>query len=461
MGRYLAPEVVAGQPASRSDDVYSLGAILFEMLTGQQVPMYPATGLATTIDQAVVAAEGEHLSAELATLLKRTLCTRDQRVPDVVSWHKSLAKLMADAQLSPTTFNLAFFLHSLFRNEIERESRELESEKTQAVSLGASAPELAAEPSAAAADATLRDAGPIREDTGVLREKYGMEEKKGGPPMGVILGGIAAVVVLGVGGYFLLGRGGAKPPATATPPAQDTPAQAAPAAPAGPTPEELQAQIAKMVSDQSKQMEAGLKAKYDEQVKALEKQLNDAQKARQVAAQAPPITIANPQAQRTVPTPAAAAPSEAKPAVTTAKEPATPTEEITRPPAASAAATPEPKPAAPVTQPRAPEPAPQPSVRAGDLVSSGPGVVPPRLTHQALLHYPPLAKRLRKEATVVVRVLVDENGRPADVQPTGEKAGYGMEGAAEAFARECQWAPATKTGVRVKMWYELKVVFKL
>ena len=69
-----------------------------------------------------------NLHPDLAALLKRSLCPRDQRVADVVTWHKTLAKLMSDGQYNPTTFNLAFFMHNLFREEIERETQELESE---------------------------------------------------------------------------------------------------------------------------------------------------------------------------------------------------------------------------------------------------------------------------------------------------------------------------------------------
>jgi serine/threonine-protein kinase len=437
VGRYLAPEVLAGQPPAKADDVYSLGAILFELLTAQRVPAYSA-GLAATIDQAVVASDGGNLHPDLANLLKRSLVPRDQRIGDVVTWHKILAKLMFDGQYNPTTFNLAFFMHNLFRDEIERESQEIEHERTTQIPIPQVAPApaaprgAAAAAAAAAAPAVVRDTpGPVREDTNVLREKYGIDEKRSaaGPNRTVLAAaGIGLLAVLGVVGYLVFGRGGSSAAPVEVPVATPAPA------PAGPTPDEIQAQIEKVVQEKLQNSSA----QYENQLKALQKQLEDARKAQEARVATPTPT---PMPTRVVPTP------EPEVRATPAPPVATPT------PAPTPAPTPtvESRPVATAT----------PEVKLGELVTMGPGVTPPRVVRKPSLRYPPLAQRMKKEATVVVRVLVDENGRVADAQATGAKAGFGLDEAAVDYARACTYSPAVKFGVNVRMWTDLKVAFNL
>ncbi len=448
VGRYLAPELAAGQTPSKADDVYSLGAILFELLTGQKAPAFVPGGLGPVIDQAVVASDGGNLHPDLANLLKRSLVGREQRIGDAVTWHKTLAKLMFDGQYNPTTFNLAFYMHNLFRDEIERETQELEQEKTTqipiqqvAAAAAAAAPRAAAAAAAAAgagaAASVVRDTpGPIREDTSVLREQYGIGERKGGGKNVMIAAAVGGVAVLAVVGYLLFGRGGA-PAAPATVAA---PVATAVPQPAGPTPDEIQAQIERVVQEKLKSSSA----QYEEQMKQLQKQLEDAKKAqeaRTAAAAAPP--------------PARPAPVEpAPPQVAETRPVATPTPAPT--PAPTAVAETRPIVPAPTATAAAPS-----AVKVGDLVTSGPGVVAPRLTRKPALRYPPLAQRMKKEATVLVRVLVDENGRVIDAQTTGAKVGFGLDEAAVDWARACGYAPPTKNGVNVRMWTDLKVAFTL
>ncbi|PYQ65845.1 MAG: hypothetical protein DMF53_04520 [Acidobacteria bacterium] len=461
---YLAPETLDGGPVAKSDDVYSLGAILFELLTGERPPVAPFETYGALIDAAQLANDGTPLPAPVAALLKKSLAPREQRIADAVTWHKTLSKLMIDGSFSPTTFNLAFFMHNLFRDEIERESQEIQAEKTL---------ELPARPAAAAA-ATMAVPAPaqdLRETTGVREATWpgtrAQVAKEAEPSKkGLWIGlAAAAVVALGLGGWLFFGRStgapAAAPPPAVSPTTQPAamPGVAPPAAgptagnPTGQTPEELQAQIQKMFDARSKEMEDKLKGQYDDRIKQLQQQLEESKKTQ---AQGKPTERV---AQAEPPMPA---PAEKKP------EPAVPKPE----PAADKPSAQAPQPAAPKTEPAADKPAPAPAptqpaaprpqvqTQVGDLVQPGTGVAAPKLLSNLDPRYPPAAKHLNRAAQVDIKVLVDEHGKVLDADRIGTKAGFGFDEAAIDAARRAVFQPATKDGVKVKMWTTLRVNFR-
>ena len=482
--RYVAPEALTGSPLAKSDDVYSLGAILFELLTGENLPSAPAEGYAAVIDNAVLGNEGTPFPPAVAALLKKSLVPRDQRIADTSTWHKTLSKLMIDGHYAATTFNLAFFMHNLFREEIERESQEIQAEKTLQIPRRGSGPITLAQvtqamPAAQAAAAPpLRDlpgAG-VREVTlpGVTPAAASAEPSKKGLWIGIAA---ALLIAAAAGGYFVFGRSGNQPaaePAVSTAATASNPQNAAmpiPApggtdpgltpngtvpdtAPAGPSPEELQAQIQQMFDARSKEMEAKLKGQYDDRIKQLQQQLEDSKKGAAAEPERPKP------AERPAPVPVQPEPA---PAETRRPDPA-PAQAQTAP------ATPQPQASAPVSAPApqqsAPAPTPQPAaprqpqVQYGDLVQAGLGVTPPKVRSQPMPHYPVAAQRFNKAAVVEVRVLVDEKGQVMAAERIGAKVGYGLDEAALDTARRSTFNPATKEGVRVKMWTVVKISFR-
>ena len=161
LGQYLAPEIVTGAEPSKSDDVYSLGVMLLEMLSSQSLDF--SVGAEAAIDSAILGIEGSPLPDDLKAFLNLSIVTRDRRIGDVVSWHKALSKLMFDGDYSPTTFNIAFYMHNLFREDIERETREIEVEKTIEIPVGAAVTASAAPTPPPSASDDLRESTGVRE----------------------------------------------------------------------------------------------------------------------------------------------------------------------------------------------------------------------------------------------------------------------------------------------------------
>jgi TonB family protein len=236
-----------------------------------------------------------------------------------------------------------------------------------------------------------------------------------------------------------------------------------PPEPAGPTPEEIQAQLAEMIDSRSAEMEAKLKTQYDDRIKELQKQLD----ATQTAASEREAALREQQrleaerkaeqqrleAERRAAAEKAAAELEAAAAeAETAEETPAGTQQAA---AGGGGGATTPRQAA-----AKPEPPPEPQVRLGDLVAFGPGVTPPDLMRMPDPVFPSIAKRLNKSAVVEVRVLVDEKGDVREAELAGAKAGYGFDQAAIDAAKRATYRPATKDGVRVKMWTQLVVRFK-
>lgn len=477
-GRYLAPEALAGAAPHALDDIYSLGVILYELLTGRPLPPPGQDGFGSVIDQGVVATEGTPIPPELVALLKQSLVPRDYRVKDVATWHKTLNKYMFEGQYNPTTFNLAFFMHNLFRQEIERESQEIEVEKTLpvpvvqdkkektaagVVPVPAPGPVAASTDTGTAAGVAPPLQAPADEKTESFVPEYAKNDGKSSK-MGLIIGAIAALLAAVAGiGYFLSNssKGDSKQAAAQPPVVVQQPAEPEDA---GPSPEEMQKRITELV-DQKNSL---LKQEYDEKLKELENQLDnariqeEARQRREAEAEAKRKRLEDEKAAAEQAAEQAAEEqrlAEEKAAADKAAEEAKKKEEAAaQAEAEKAAARAEAEAAKKVAAP--PKPAP-PQVRRGDLVEPGPGVVPPQKTREIAPRYPDMAKRFnKKKATVVVRVLVDENGKVLKTELAGKPQKFGFDSEALQAAKRSQWRPATKNGVPVKMWHTLSINFR-
>ncbi len=526
--RCLAPEQLAGGAGDPRSDVYALGLVLLVSLTGRAPDGSPLDGLA---DASITSRSGE--AVPLPKPLEGLLCRALDREPaarfaGMADFRKAIDALLFSGDFTPTTFDLAFFMHTLFRDDMEREARSLEEARR-----GDYREFLAEEKTAAPAPATEPEAGPPTEparDTlpahqtapdaatetasgapaegarltafdrprssspgpspdvsetraGAARTREAAARMTLGsaaaPPPGsrrglwLMLGLLGAVLLGGASGwvYFVRLRGSA-----ASPPVDE-------AAAARARVRELEARIAqferekadaeaKAAEDARSALEAQAKAggrtvdpavvaraQQEARERARREQERKQQEEMQrlaaerivevqrLAAEATPVPVATPVPEPT-PTPTPLPPSTATPTPTPTPE-SPPASALPAPQetsgAAAPAATPTPTPGPVVADPR------------------DPGVKPPVLQFEEPVPYPSRAISRRISTSVVVRALVDQQGRVAEatiIQPSGQAAELGFDEAALKRVRSRRYRPARRHDVPVAMWVIVRIDFR-
>ncbi len=404
---YVAPEARERGVTAKNSDVYSVGVILLELLTGQPPPPDP---LATV--KGVAGAPPPPVLPEILSVLRMTLAPAEPRYKSSGDLRRELGKLLFSGPYSPSTFNLAYFLNELFRDEIAAETRARAAEDAPDAGAGAAPPRTAPAARSAAPAASAADAAPGHGVT-VPSLTAGEGPSRRGPLFSVV--GILAAAAI-AGGVYLARRAPAASPASRAP---------APAAVARPTPTLLPELAATPVGSTAAMSEAQFRDEVARRLAAEVQKLED--KARASRPTAPPLA----------PTSAPAA----------APEPTAP--EPTAPPVAVAAP---PEPTAPPTPSR-------PATREGALVALDAVDTPPRISRIVKPAYPPIALNARIGGTVVLRVLVSEKGAPAEIEVLKEGRA-GLTQAAVGAVRQWTFTPATRDGVAVRTWMEIPIPFE-
>ncbi len=134
------------------------------------------------------------------------------------------------------------------------------------------------------------------------------------------------------------------------------------------------------------------------------------------------------------------------------------------PAAAEEVATKPPPPTVPVAQPPPANTGPV----EGELVGPGEGVVEPKvLAMGAFTGLPPQARQLAHSSpdgslgTSILMALIDENGKVTDVRVVKAAPFKFVDEAAIRALRSAKISPATKFGVKVKMWSTIAVTVRL
>ena len=463
--QYMSPEQAAGKPIDRRSDIFALGTVLFEMLTGRK--LFTGDSEISILEQ-VREARGvppSQFNDEVTAQIDRVVFTAHEKDPGARyqtagEMARDIDSILYEFRPTPTSADLAIYMHRIWSDEpamprqeesepiAERDDSELAPARTvAAVAAAAAAPAVVAEGPRGPATTPGGTAMPAWEGPSI-----GMRETKRSPVVPVT---IAAVLVAAiVGGFFWIrSRGSAaatpvpaatskvasKAPApvpvtTTTVPATDTTASNVPATASTATAPTLDQNL---VNQEVQKRLAADRARLDEQTHT------------ETAAPAP--APSTPLLGRSAPP---------------QQQPAPMTQTVAPPPVQTASVTPVPPPPLTVTeapdeQTPPPAPAAQTTVREGDLVQAGTdGLVPARILRRGVVTYPPMAKAQRVQGTVVLSVLVSESGQVLQVRVL-RSIGAGLNEAAEQIMRRSTFAPPTKDGVRVKAWMTVPIDFKL
>jgi protein TonB len=106
----------------------------------------------------------------------------------------------------------------------------------------------------------------------------------------------------------------------------------------------------------------------------------------------------------------------------------------------------------PVTEAPSAEPSTAPAIMEAKSLS---------VTRRVEPVYPPASRRLDEEGVVRLRVLVDERGRPQEVQVAKSSGFDRLDQAAVTAVRRWQFSPAMQASGAVTAWTQVNVVFKL
>ncbi|HEX3579162.1 MAG TPA: TonB family protein [Thermoanaerobaculia bacterium] len=429
LGRYFAAEYRASDEVSKTTDVYSLGAILYLLVTGLEPPdAVTCSAFAQTI-RAVKTFSGQPLPDDLRAIIEKSLAIDPTaRYATVNDMKQVLSALVHGGNYSASTFNLAFYLSNLLKKELEGEALEREKESRVNAAAYAEMPMAAVTPMPSSEEAPAKNRMPL------------------------YAAAAAVVIAVAAGAFYLLKP---KPPVPvvhkAAPPKTQVISQ--PVIAAAPT-TTAPANVTTAPLDpaaQKKAFEAAVQQKMQEEMMKLQADMNrqlKQQQSKNAPVQTASLITPQQSQQQTDDRGSAAALDQRRVAAQPLTQTQAPAQQqpVVSQPQTSALAP-------PVTQ------APVSTIREGDVVDVTELDKLPEPLSKIKPYYPPLAAQQHAEATIILSALISENGDVTDVKVLRGDGRFGFNDAAVRAMRAVHFTPPIKDGKRVKTWRPQSIAF--
>jgi TonB family protein len=432
IGRYFAAEYRASGEISKTTDVYSLGAVLYLLITGNEPPdAVTGSAFAQTI-RAAKTFSGQPIPEDIRAIIEKSLAIDpNARYASIGELKQVLSSLVHGGNYSASTFNLAFYLSNLLKKELEGEA--LERERESKVNVAAYAQPVTLAPLAETPSSTE-------------------EPAKSRLPLYAVAA--AVVIAIGVGAFIALKP---KPPApvlhAAVPPPKPKLVVSQPVIAAGPRTATAPVDPAA----EKKAFEAAVQQKMQEEMMKLQADMN--QQLKQQQAKSQPVQTAS------LITPAVSQQADDRGSAAALDQRRVAARQEN--PALTQSAAPQqtsviPQPQAPaVVAPPVSQPAPAAAtIHEGDLVDVTELDTLPQPLTEIHPSYPALAAQQRAEATIILSALISENGDVLDVKILRGDARFGFNDSAVRAMRAVRFSPAIKAGKRVRTWRPQSISFK-
>jgi TonB family protein len=462
IGRYFSPEYRSTGQVQKHTDVYSMGAVLFLLVTGQEPPDAATASAFVSAVRAAKTTAGAPVPDDIRVLLDKSFnLDPSMRYASIGDMKQAITALANGGKYSATTFNLAFYLSHLLKKEMETETTDREKEAKVALAPYLEAPKPVAVPAPAAA----ATAAPMPAPAMFMAAEAPKKSK-----LPLAIAATLAVGILGAGAYMMLGKTSAQPAAkqVATASAVPVPSQpqrvvsepiAVTANPALATDSATTATASSDPAAQQKAFEEAVRLKMQAEMMKLQdnfmSELKQKQSKNAPVVSAPVVsTPAQQQAQTLIPEERAtlnAAQLDQQRRADAAPEPSrtatqAPVQQVQTQTAAPA--------------PAVVAPAPVKQVAAGDVVDVGSLDSVPRPTRPIKPVYPMMAARQKISATIFLTVLISETGAVEEVRVLRGEPRFGLNDAAERAMRATRFSSPMKDGKRVKTWFPQTIDFK-